>query len=194
MPILAKLTDLIAHQNSGAIIEPIRKNAYKLYLQVDRVIAVLMGWFPDDKAYLTSMADTLVHGNLPLEISFTPPSMQVQQRMMRGTGNCQVKWGGYATYGDADVTFHNWIDLDTYKFFYRWCVISGSLALKRNDNRLQFGASGNFPIPGIAGDNNDAYKVDGNVSCYHVYDITSSDEIENTNWLLQGDLSDQRFH
>jgi hypothetical protein len=75
-------------------------------------------------------------GNLyPIEVTFTPPAIQVEARRVKGAGNTEVKYGGYVTYGESAATFHNFIGLDTYKFFYRWACIAGVLPLQLNNGQ-----------------------------------------------------------
>jgi hypothetical protein len=187
MPI-ANLTDTMLHATASTLIEPIKKNQYRLLLQVTNLIGVLNTQFSGDSDYLTTIKASMVGNVFPIEISFTPPAIQVEQRKIRGKGNVEVKYGGYINYGDAQATFHNFIDLDTYKFFYRWASITGALFLQVNNDQLQSNVpTSALPVPDFAADQSGGgYKVNATVSTYHTLDTSAGDETENNRWILQG--------
>lgn len=185
MPI-ANLVNMIGLAGTG--IEPIKKNQYRLRLQVTNLIGVLENYFSDDRDYLETIKSALTNDTYPIEVSFTPPAIQVEARTTRGAGNVQVKYAGYVSYGNAEATFNNFVELDTYKFFYRWASLSGALALVcQNDQILGQTPSNPLPVPDFAGDSTSgAYKVNGTVSSYHTVSTAYGDETENTHWVLQG--------
>jgi len=188
MPI-ASMTDTMVHTGGGKIIEPVRKNAYRLLLAVQSLILVLKDAYTEDadQNYLETIRGSLSGNLYPIEVSFTPPAMQIEQRKIRGKGNVEIKYGGYATYGNAEATFYNFIDLDTYKFFYRWATLVGAVPIFRNDDALQNNVLlPNIPVSDFAPDSYGGYKVNGIVSTIHTEDPLAGDENENTRWILQG--------
>ena len=195
MPI-ASMTNTMLHQGGDKIIEPIKKNAYRLLLGVYGLIPLLKSIYYEDNDYLETISTSLVGNLYPLEVSFIPPAIQVEQRKTRGKGNVEVKYAGYISYGNAEATFYNWIDLDTYKFFYRWAAIAGALSLVRQDDALlsqvpypnrPVPEDVLLPVPDFAADSKaGGYKVNGVVSTIHTSDPAKGDEIENTRWILQG--------
>src|ERR1700756_1810854 len=134
MPI-AFMTDTLLHAHASKLIEPVKKNQYRLLLQVSNLIDVLNAQFGEDTGYLKTIKTAMTGNVYPIEVSFTPPAIQVEQRKIRGKANTEVKYAGYINYGNAEATFHNFIDLDTYKFFYRWASITGGMFLQRNDDQ-----------------------------------------------------------
>jgi hypothetical protein len=186
MPI-ANLTDTLLHANSTKLIEPVKKNQYRLLLQISNLIGVLRNQFGEDSGYLQTIKTAMTGNAYPIEISFTPPAIQVEQRKVRGKGNVETKYGGYINYGNAEATFHNFIDLDTYKFFYRWASISGGLYLQHADTQIQNNwATQPLSVPDFAADSYGGYKVNGTVSTYHTNDTAVGDETKNNCWILQG--------
>jgi hypothetical protein len=184
----AAMTNTLLHANAGTLIEPIKKNQYRLLLQVTNLIGVLNAQFGEDNGYLQTIKASMVGNVFPIEISFVPPAITVEQRKVRGKGNVEVKYAGYINYGDATATFHNFIDLDTYKFFYRWASITGALFLQHQDTAIQIGTPfGALPVPDFAADQaSGGYKVNGTVSTYHTLDTSAGDNTENNRWILQG--------
>jgi hypothetical protein len=182
------MTNTMLHQGGDKIIEPIKKNAYRLLLGVYGLIPLLKSIYYEDNDYLETISTSLVGNLYPLEVSFIPPAIQVEQRKTRGKGNVEVKYAGYISYGNAEATFYNWIDLDTYKFFYRWASIAGASPLSRNDDALQNNIiPAMLPVPDFAADSQaGGYKVNGIVSTIHTINPLVGDEIENTRWILQG--------
>ena len=180
-------TILIGGKTDNLLIEPIKKNAYRLYLYVTDLISVLRVQFPDDRDYLETIKVSLSNNAYPIEISFTPPAIQIEQRKIRGGANVEVKYAGWVSYGNAEATFHNWIDLDTYQFFYRWASLAGALPLFRSNDTLRSAyASIPLPVPDINADSKaGAYKVNGSVSSFYNW-ATEGDEIESGHWVLQG--------
>jgi hypothetical protein len=186
MPIASMTNTMLLSHSAKPWIEPIKKNQYRLLLQVTNLIEVLGKTFKDDRDYLERIKTSMAGNAYPIEISFTPPSIQVEQRKIKGGGNVEVKYAGYVSYGNSEATFHNFIDLDTYKFFYRWASLAGALSLKRNGDSLDsIGPNRFFPVPDIGSVNN-AYKVNGTISTYHTENTTTGDETQNSRWILQG--------
>jgi len=186
-PTVSQMANTLLHANAATLIEPIKKNQYRLLLQVNNLLGVLSNQFSEDNAYLQTIKTSMVGNVYPIEISFTPPAIQVEQRKARGKGNLEIKYGGWITYGNAEATFHNFIDLDTYKFFYRWASISGGLYLKHADTQIQNDLpSQPLPVPDFAADSYGGYKVNGTVSTYHTNDTFAGDDTENNRWILQG--------
>src|SRR5262245_45573510 len=113
MPI-ASMTNAMLHTGGDKIIEPVKKNAYRLLLAVYGLIPVLKDTYTEDgdQNYLETIKTSLTGNLYPIEVSFTPPAIQVEQRKIRGKGNVEIKYGGYATYGNAEASFYNFIDLD----------------------------------------------------------------------------------
>jgi hypothetical protein len=186
MPI-ANLTDTMLAAGADTLIEPIKKNQYRLYLQVGNLIGVLKSYFPEDNDYLVSIGAALTGNVYPIEIAFTPPSIQVEERKTKGTGNVEVRYAGYVTYGNAEATFHNFIDLDSYKFFYRWAALAGGLALVcQNDQILGTIPTRPLPVADFSPDNSTGYKINATVSTFHTRDPAVGDETENNHWVLQG--------
>jgi hypothetical protein len=187
MPI-ASMTNTLLVSKSDKLIEPIKKNQYRLLLAVYGLIPVLEEAYGEDKAYLETIKASLVGNLYPLEVSFTPPAIQVEQRKIKGKNNIEIKYGGYVSYGNAEASFFNFIDLDTYKFFYRWAALAGASPLFRNEDNLE----GNdllamLPVPDLAPDSSaGGYKVNGTLSTIHTTNPLAGDEVENTRWILQG--------
>src|ERR1700745_2263502 len=127
MPI-ASMANMILAGGSDVLVEPIKKNQYRLFLYVTNLLNVLNSYFHDETGYLGTIKNALTSNTFPIEVSFTPPAIQIEERKIRGKGNVEVKYGGYATYGNAEATFYNFIDIDTYRFFYRWASLTGGLA------------------------------------------------------------------
>jgi hypothetical protein len=183
----SQMTNTLLHANADKLIEPIKKNQYRLLLQVTNLIKVLQEIFNDDSGYLQTISTSMVGNVYPIEIIFNPPAIQVEQRKVRGKGNVEVKYGGYVSYGEAQATFHNFIDLDTYKFFYRWASIAGGFYLKRTDDQVQaILASHPMAVPDFAPDSYGGYKINGTVSTFHTLDTAAGDETENNRWILEG--------
>jgi hypothetical protein len=187
MPI-ANLTQTLLSAQGGRLIEPIKKNQYRLLLQITNLISVLKNQFQEDSGYLQTISTAMTGNVYPIEISFTPPALQVEERKIRGKANVEVKYAGYTNYGNAEATFHNFIDLDTYKFFYRWASITGGLYLQRNDDQIQYDLPNQpLPVPDFAADSSSGgYKVNGTASTFHTEDTAAGDETENNRWILQG--------
>jgi hypothetical protein len=187
MPI-ASLIDTVLSSQSDRLIEPIKKNQYRLLLQVTNLLGVLNSQFGEDADYLEIIKTSMVGNVYPIEVAFTPPAIQVEQRKVRGTGNVEVKYAGYINYGNAEATFYNFIDIDTYKFFYRWAAITGALDLnRRNDEILNITPKQPLSVPDLAADSaGGGYKVNGTLSTYHTLDTAVGDETENNRWILQG--------
>jgi len=187
MPIANMTNSILLGGAYRPLIEPIKKNHYRLLLAVSGLIPVLQDTYPEDSDYFETIKTSLVSNLYPLEVNFTPPAIQVEQRKIRGRGNVEVKYGGWTTYGNSEATFYNWIDLDTYKFFYRWASLAGAVPLFRNDDALQNNALlPNLPVADFAPDSYGGYKVNGIVSTMHTIETLSGDEFENARWILQG--------
>jgi hypothetical protein len=185
---VAGLTNTMLHANATKLIEPIKKNQYRLLLQITNLISGLQTQFNNDSAYLQTIKSAMTGNVYPIEISFIPPAIQVEQRKIRGKGNVEVKYAGYVSYGNSEATFHNFIDLDTYKFFYRWASLAGALDLQRNGDNLLGAVPASLPlaVPDFAADAYGGYKVNATVSTYHTLDTSAGDATENNRWILQG--------
>jgi hypothetical protein len=188
MPIAFMTSMLLDQVTAGRIIEPIKKNQYRLLLQITNILTVLENQYKEDADYLETIKTSMVGNLYPIEITFTPPTIQVETRRTKGTGNVEVKYGGWVTYGDAQATFHNFIGLDTYKFFYRWAAMAGALFMQRNNDVIQIvSPTAALPVPDLAPDaTSGGYKVNATVSTYHTLDTSVGDETENARWILQG--------
>lgn len=183
----ASLTQTLLAAQASTLIEPVKKNQYRLFLQVNNLLGVLQTQFGQDSAYLQTVATAMTGNVFPIEVSFTPPAIQVEQRKVRGANNVEIKYAGYVSFGNAEATFHNFIDLDTYKFFYRWASMAGGLYLQRTNNQLLSSVSpGPLPVPDFATDGFGGYKVNATVSSYHNEDTSDDIETENNRWILQG--------
>jgi hypothetical protein len=201
MPIAGKIaymTEMMLNQGSGGrLIEPIKKNQYRLLLQVTSLIEMLKNQFKEDEDYLEAVKTSMVGNLYPIEISFTPPALQVEERKIKGKGNMEVKYGGYITYSNAEASFHNFIGLDTFKFFHRWASITGALYLQRNNDEIKNDLPGqalgggfvqSFPLalPNLSDTASGGYKVNGTVSTFHTNDTAVGDETEDVRWILEG--------
>jgi hypothetical protein len=172
MPV-STLLQQICHEGSAStkLIEPAKRNNARLYLGLSNLLKVLQGQFSVDSAYLTTIANALDGDIYPLDVVFTPPPVNTEMRPIKGKYNVTCTYAGYTTFGPASCTFNNFIDADTYKFFYRWALIAGGLTINYNDTEIEVVDSVvnsvgiPLPLPDIG--SGWFYRVNGRISQFY---------------------------
>lgn len=209
MPIAA-LIDLVAKggvTSTSQIVEPVKQNCFRLRIWCQSLLATLQAQFPGDNTYLSTIVAAMVGDTLPLDVSFTAPDITVEPREIRGRGNLEVKYGGWTRFGSASVQYYNFLNPDTYKFFYRWATLPGALNLVRNGDSWQANTPSSALLTADGGGSSlGGYKVNGTVSQYYVStttataaasaattsaginfsNATNETETEFNRWILQG--------
>lgn len=93
---------------------------------------------PQVKDRYLNIAQVLSKMNdLPWEVSFSPPSLESEERTVRRQ-NISVKYGGFPSVGRASLEMFHWIESPVASFFVAWTQMVQGVSRTLEDDGLSF--------------------------------------------------------
>lgn len=169
MPLFIDSTNVILSSGSRGY-EPIKKNYFKAFFNIQELVGRLD---PQGaaSAYYAKIKSALTHSTvLPLEVKFVPPTVSTETEHIYINNQC-FNYAGWVSFGPAQMSFYNWIQLDTYHLFYIWAMMCGGITV----NETEFPTVSNSVQPLLAD-----YQESGSMGGYKTNVVVGQFVTENT--------------